>query len=250
MFADRFSPVSALRDRWPQATVVPAPPLRRCHEKLRRWYVRLRNIARGSMAMHWMTRSEPQRAAAARRLLAILLAAGSAGTASTARAAFLSGETLDAAANVVAWIVLIFVPIIVIVLFWMVHVLPEKIAHKRHHPQTRRDPDAVPAVAGVRRAAVADRLAVGLHEAGRLQARLRHRQARGLLRRDGGEAARRRAARDEDLSAPARASSTAMRAGGTLPPHLEALRRLVAIELQPRGGLAERAAPRADERSA
>jgi len=36
---------------------------------------------------------------------------------------------------VVAWIVLIFVPIIVIVLFWLVHVLPEKIAHKKHHPQ-------------------------------------------------------------------------------------------------------------------
>ena len=27
------------------------------------------------------------------------------------------------------------VPIVVIVLFWMVHVLPEKIAMKRHHPQ-------------------------------------------------------------------------------------------------------------------
>ena len=26
-------------------------------------------------------------------------------------------------------------PIAAIVLFWMVHVLPEKIAHKRHHPQ-------------------------------------------------------------------------------------------------------------------
>ena len=47
----------------------------------------------------------------------------------------------------------------------------------------RRDPDAVPAVAGVRRPAVADRLAVGLHEAGRLQDGLRHRQARGLLPR-------------------------------------------------------------------
>jgi len=85
--------------------------------------------------MHWMTTSEPHRAAAARRLLAILLAVASAGAASTAQAAFLSGETLDAAANVVAWIVLIFVPIIVIVLFWLVHVLPEKIAHKKHHPQ-------------------------------------------------------------------------------------------------------------------
>jgi hypothetical protein len=27
------------------------------------------------------------------------------------------------------------VPIILIVVFWLVHVLPEKIAHKRHHPQ-------------------------------------------------------------------------------------------------------------------
>ncbi len=27
------------------------------------------------------------------------------------------------------------VPVVLIVLFWMVHVLPEKIAHKRHHPQ-------------------------------------------------------------------------------------------------------------------
>ena len=52
-----------------------------------------------------------------------------------ANAAFLSGEALDTAANVVAWIVLIFVPILVIVLFWLVHVMPEKIAHKNHHPQ-------------------------------------------------------------------------------------------------------------------
>ncbi len=35
----------------------------------------------------------------------------------------------------VAWFIIIFVPIGAIVLFWMVHVLPEKIAHKRHHPQ-------------------------------------------------------------------------------------------------------------------
>jgi hypothetical protein len=31
--------------------------------------------------------------------------------------------------------VLFVVPVVVIVLFWLVHVLPEKIAHKRHHPQ-------------------------------------------------------------------------------------------------------------------
>ena len=38
-------------------------------------------------------------------------------------------------ATYVAWFVVIFVPIGAIVLFWMLHVLPEKIADKRHHPQ-------------------------------------------------------------------------------------------------------------------
>ena len=42
----------------------------------------------------------------------------------------------DAMADVVAVVVLIIVPIGAIVVFWLVHVLPEKIAHKRHHPQT------------------------------------------------------------------------------------------------------------------
>jgi hypothetical protein len=55
----------------------------------------------------------------------------------SAQAAFLSGEALDTAANVMSWVVLIIVPIAVILLFWMVHVMPEKIAHKRHHPQTK-----------------------------------------------------------------------------------------------------------------
>src|SRR6187397_2565237 len=52
-----------------------------------------------------------------------------------ARASFLSGEALDTKADVLAIVVLVVVPAIVIVLFWIVHVLPEKIAHKRHHPQ-------------------------------------------------------------------------------------------------------------------
>jgi len=50
-------------------------------------------------------------------------------------ASFLSGDTLDKAANVIAIIVLIVVPVIVIALFWLVHILPEKIAEKRKHPQ-------------------------------------------------------------------------------------------------------------------
>ena len=53
-----------------------------------------------------------------------------------ARAAFLSGEALDKAADIVAIVVLIVVPIVVIVAFWLVHVLPERLAEKRHHPQT------------------------------------------------------------------------------------------------------------------
>jgi len=42
---------------------------------------------------------------------------------------------MDAAATYIAWFVICIVPIGGIVLFWLVHVLPEKIAEKRHHPQ-------------------------------------------------------------------------------------------------------------------
>jgi len=52
-----------------------------------------------------------------------------------AHASFLPPELMDKAAMYLAWFVIIFVPIGGIVLFWLVHVLPEKIAHKRHHPQ-------------------------------------------------------------------------------------------------------------------
>ena len=52
-----------------------------------------------------------------------------------AQASFLSGDTLDTVATYLAWFVIAFVPIVGIALFWLVHVMPEKIAHKRHHPQ-------------------------------------------------------------------------------------------------------------------
>ena len=55
----------------------------------------------------------------------------------TASASFLSGEALDTAANVLAWVVLLVVPAVGITLFWIVHVMPEKIAHKNHHPQRK-----------------------------------------------------------------------------------------------------------------
>jgi hypothetical protein len=54
---------------------------------------------------------------------------------SGAHAAFLSGDALDTAADWLALFILFAVPIAGIVLFWLVHILPEKIAEKRHHPQ-------------------------------------------------------------------------------------------------------------------
>jgi len=54
---------------------------------------------------------------------------------SIAQASFLPPELMDSAAMYLAWFIIIFVPIGAIALFWLVHVLPEKIAHKRHHPQ-------------------------------------------------------------------------------------------------------------------
>jgi hypothetical protein len=54
---------------------------------------------------------------------------------STAHASLLSPEVEDKLATILAIFILFFVPVVLIVLFWMVHVLPEKIAHKRHHPQ-------------------------------------------------------------------------------------------------------------------
>ncbi len=52
-----------------------------------------------------------------------------------AHASFLPPEMMDTAAMYLAWFIIVVVPIGAIVLFWLVHVLPEKIAHKRHHPQ-------------------------------------------------------------------------------------------------------------------
>ncbi|WP_216661975.1 DUF3302 domain-containing protein [Niveibacterium sp. COAC-50] len=53
-----------------------------------------------------------------------------------ARASMLSPEMEDKAANFLAWFVLIAMPPGAIALFWLVHILPEKVAHKKHHPQT------------------------------------------------------------------------------------------------------------------
>ena len=70
-----------------------------------------------------------------RGFAAATLAVAALAATSRAHASFLPPEMMDSAAMYLAWFVIIFVPIGGIVLFWLVHILPEKIAHKRHHPQ-------------------------------------------------------------------------------------------------------------------
>ncbi|UHQ20084.1 DUF3302 domain-containing protein [Lysobacter sp. KIS68-7] len=76
-------------------------------------------------------------AANTRRIASPLLAMAllAAALPSPAHASLLSGDALDTAANVIAWIAIIIVPVVLIAAFWWVHIMPEKIAEKRHHPQ-------------------------------------------------------------------------------------------------------------------
>jgi CBS domain containing-hemolysin-like protein len=82
-----------------------------------------------------------QRSASARRRhrgrFAPLIAFAFLALPSHAHASLFHGETLDSIANGISWFVLIIAPIIGITVFWLVHILPEKIAHKKKHPQTK-----------------------------------------------------------------------------------------------------------------
>jgi CBS domain containing-hemolysin-like protein len=71
----------------------------------------------------------------AHRFLRNILAAALLAAPGLAHASLLSGEALDTAANVVSWVVIIVVPLVVIGAFFYVHVLPELIAERNHHPQ-------------------------------------------------------------------------------------------------------------------
>src|ERR1700745_1754249 len=54
-----------------------------------------------------------------------------------AHASLFQGETLDAVANGISWVVLIIGPIIGVAIFWLEHILPGKIAEKTKHPQAK-----------------------------------------------------------------------------------------------------------------
>lgn len=66
--------------------------------------------------------------------ISILLAIG---RPASAHASIFEGETLDKVAEILAWIVLVIAPVVGIVVFWLVHIMPEKIAEKKHHPQAK-----------------------------------------------------------------------------------------------------------------
>jgi len=52
-------------------------------------------------------------------------------------ASIFSGEMLNKVADVLSWVVLVIVPVVAISAFWLVHILPEKVAEKREHPQAK-----------------------------------------------------------------------------------------------------------------
>ena len=52
-----------------------------------------------------------------------------------AQASIFAGEALDKAADYLALFVIFVVPVVLIAGFWYVHILPEKIAERNHHPQ-------------------------------------------------------------------------------------------------------------------
>lgn len=54
-----------------------------------------------------------------------------------AQAAEHEGEKLDKIADVLTWIVLVVAPIIGIGVFLLIHIIPEKIAEKKQHPQAK-----------------------------------------------------------------------------------------------------------------
>jgi CBS domain containing-hemolysin-like protein len=73
--------------------------------------------------------------AAARVGVRVAVAAACLSVPRHAHASLLSPELEDKLATFLAVFILFVVPIVLIVVFWLVHILPEKIAHKRHHPQ-------------------------------------------------------------------------------------------------------------------
>jgi len=80
-----------------------------------------------------MPAARPRRRSTSALLIAL---AGLALLPQSAHASIFQGETLDSLANGISWVVIIIAPVIGIAVFWLVHILPEKIAEKKKHPQS------------------------------------------------------------------------------------------------------------------
>ncbi|MFP2906764.1 DUF3302 domain-containing protein [Pyxidicoccus sp. 3LFB2] len=52
-----------------------------------------------------------------------------------AHASLLSGEAMDTVAEVLSWVVIIVAPVVLLSAFWLLHIIPEKVAEQRQHPQ-------------------------------------------------------------------------------------------------------------------
>ena len=95
-----------------------------------------RQSTRRSIAMvssHTMTLARSLARSAVRLVPAVAVLLLCAPT--SAHASFLSPELEDKMATGLALFILFIVPVVLIVLFWLVHIMPEQIAHKRNHPQ-------------------------------------------------------------------------------------------------------------------
>ena len=49
--------------------------------------------------------------------------------------ALASAALEDKIADVVVWVVVIFVPLVGVTVFWILHIWPERVAEQKHHPQ-------------------------------------------------------------------------------------------------------------------
>jgi len=81
-----------------------------------------RRFEEGHKVIRWATRA----------LLASMLLLPS-----PASASIFKGEALDKVADVLTWVVLVIAPIVAIGVFLLIHILPEKIAEKKQHPQAK-----------------------------------------------------------------------------------------------------------------
>jgi CBS domain containing-hemolysin-like protein len=68
-------------------------------------------------------------------LVGLLAAGWSLASPAAASASLLSPAAEDKMATFIALFVIFVVPVVLIVLFWIVHIIPERIAHQNHHPQ-------------------------------------------------------------------------------------------------------------------